>query len=665
MSASRTDLLHLSPEALTQAANAGIVKRALRELEGGYRPQWTETEGTVDASFSDGVRTVWPPATPIQQVRCSCNATSVCRHRIILALAYREAAQQVAAPVEAGSPGAASDEAVARVIPAALLARAQALRDAGIAIDVHRAGGGEPCATARLPAATVRFWAGASIEAARCDCVAATACEHVALGVWAFRAADAEDAAAASVRVRLGRAGRSLGVDRAPWLALADALLRHGVAAGPAPLTQALSHARQAGRELGATWLLHCLDDVEQWSAAYAARSALYEAESGFALLAELSLRLAAGALPGNAQSVLGVGEGEDTELDRLRLQCLGARTTRDGEARRTRLLLADADTGTALLLAHEWKVEGSDPGREASTRAGQKLAPGVRMEALAQGQLLARQAHRRANGTVALARSRSAQNSVLPQLPDWGSLGAPLRFDSVAALRAHQRSHPTAQVLPRHAARRFVVFTPAEVDEPAYDATAQAVAAVLTDAQGESLVVRRHHESHVAPALDAVAAALRGAHGPLRHVAGLLRWSGEWPVLEPWAFACDRLVVPDFEAADGALAQVALGHLPGEADHPLARVLSGVRSIVAELLHHGLPQLPPGWLDRCATLAKELGAQSLPRLARGLEDLRTGVAAARANPRETALAGPLLELAALVQLHEDAMVLAGLPAEA
>ena len=34
----RTDLLPLGPEALIQFTNAGLVKRALRELAGGYRP---------------------------------------------------------------------------------------------------------------------------------------------------------------------------------------------------------------------------------------------------------------------------------------------------------------------------------------------------------------------------------------------------------------------------------------------------------------------------------------------------------------------------------------------------------------------------------------------------------------------------------------------------
>jgi hypothetical protein len=654
----REDLLHLGPEALTQAANAGVVKRAVRELEGGYKPEWTlQDDGTLVASFSDGIRTTWPASTPVQQVRCSCGAASVCRHRIILALAYREAANAGEAPAAASSPGDATDEALARVIAASLLAKAAATRDAGLTIDIRRQAGGEPCDTARLPSATVRYWAGASIEAARCDCIAAAACEHVALGVWAFRQADREDPALPAMRVRLGSEGERLALDTAPWVNAAEALVRHGVTAGAGPISQGLSQAIEAARKAQATWLDHLLQDIEQWSAAYAARSTLYRAEDGVALLGELSLRLRAGVLPGNALAVLGIGQRGETELDRLRLVCLGARTQRDGELRRTRLVLADTDTTTALVLTKEWKVPAADAASESVVRATEKLAPGVRLEALAQGQLLANQARRLADGSLRLARSRGTQNSVLPQVPDWASLGPPLRYESVKQLAGHQLAHPTVQVLPRHAARQFVVFTPEAVEEPVYDPTAQSLVAILRDRDGAALLVRRTHEGHTRHALDALAGAYAGRHGPVRHVAGLLHWDHGLAVIEPWAVACDAIVVPDFAQAGGDLAAVELGHVPDELSDPASIALKGLRSVLADLLHHGLAQLPRGWKTDCEQASQRLAAQELHVLARLLRTFGEDVLAAQANPREAKLAPPLLDLAALVQLHEDAAV--------
>lgn len=669
----REDLLHLSPEALTQASNAGIVKRAQRELEAGYLPELLEAAGTVEARFPDGVTTVWPPATPIREVRCSCQAATVCRHRVILALAWR--AQASVAPAEIASPGTTGDEALARVVPAALLARAAGQRDAGIAIDIHRRAAGEPCDTARLPAATVRFWAGAAIEAARCDCVAQAACEHVALGVWAFRAADAQDAQAPTLRVQLGRAGAATTLDREPWHALADALARHGVGSGTAPVAPALSRALQGAQGLGATWLVHLAQALEQWAGGHAARSALYRAEEGVQLLGELALRLAGGTRPGLAHAVLGVGEGDDSELDRLRLTCLGARTLRDGADRRTQLVLADADTATAFVLHHAWSVAdrakapsaGTAPAAamaasEVALRAAERLAPGVRLDALAQGQLLARQARRRADGSLRLARSRSQHNSVLPQVPDWKVFGPPLRHASVRALREQQRSYPTAALQPRHACRRFGVFTPREVASVFYDPVAQTLVGVLMDAEGERLVVQRHHEQHVAGALDAMAAALQGRHGPLQHVAGVIAWQGGQPTLEAWALACDRIVVPDFAAADGSLDQVTLGHVAPPTDEPVTRALAQLQAVLAELLHHGLAQLPGAWSGSSQDAVRALALAGFTALSEALAALRVEVATAQAAG--PAAAGPgarLLALAGLLQLHEDALVQARL----
>ncbi|WP_374564047.1 hypothetical protein [Ideonella sp.] len=659
MSAVRADLLLLSPEALSHAANAGIVKRAVRELAGGYRPKLVvDATGEIEATFDDGVSCRWPPGATIQSVRCSCGAAGVCRHRVIVALAYRESVTADGAdPAPAVAPVAsASDDALARLIPASLLAEARLQRDAGVSIEVRRRAGGEPCDTARLPSATVRFWGGAALETARCDCLRASACEHVALGVWAFRAADEQDSAAAHLTVRLGAQGHREAIDHGPFHQIVEAVARHGVARGGAALMQPLSSARVAAAD--AAWISLVVADLETWCEAYAKRSALYDPAQGVDLLAELTLRLTAGGLPGHGGAVLGTGQSGETALDRLRLMCLGARTQRDGEGRRTTLVMADIDTGTRLVITHDWQVPEARGADEAALRAAERLAPGVRLEALAQGQLLAQQAARRPDGSVRLARARSSQNSVLPQSADWAQLGSPVRFDNVAALRAEQMAHPNAALQPRHAARRFIVFSPAEVEEPVYDANSQCVAMVLRDAQGEPLLLRRFHERHAPHALDAIAAAGTRRHGELRHVAGVLSWHHGVPSLDPWAIACDGLVVPDFANAEGALAALPLGMAELAGDDPCARHLEALRQHLALLLHHGLAGLPRTWPTDTAALAQRLDAAGLRELSQGLRALGPEVAAAQANPADARLAPALTPLLALRQLHADAATL-------
>ena len=657
----RPDLLHLSPEALAQVANLGVVKRAVRELDGGYRPELSlDAEATLVARFSDGLVTTWARGKPIQHSHCSCGAASVCRHRIIAALAYRaEAAAAVpeGAADSPDSPGRADDDTLRRLIPPQLLQAAERQREQGLSVDLRRRASGEPCDTARLPSATVRFWAGSAIEAARCDCIHTTACDHLALGVWAFRQADAEQPQAASAQVRLGHAGSRFAVDAVPYHALIESLLRHGVTQGVAPLVQALSTAAEAARGAGTVWLDHLLADIEAWASSYSRRSALYEPGRGLDLLAELSLRLGAGGLPGHALAVLGVGQVQETALDRLRLMCLGARTERDGEQRRTRLVMGDIDTGTRMIICHDWSVPEARLAQEATQRAAERLAPGVRLEQLAQGQVLAQQARRLADGSLRLAKARSSQNSVLPQAADWSLLRPPLRFDAVAQLVEHRCTHPTAALQPRHAAGQFTVFSPAGVDDVLFDPNEQAVVAVLRDRDGRQLVVKRIHEQHTRHALDALAGALCGHFGPLRHVAGVLRWERGVAQIEAWALACDGVVVPDFSGPCGALDKLPLGSAATEGGDPVGQALAQLRGALGGLLHHGVSRLPRSWCDEAAALGRQLRGLGLHALAQQLEGFTTLLRAASAHPASARLAADFAVLVALLQLHEDAQV--------
>lgn len=664
----RPDLAHLTPEALTQLTNAGLVKRALRESEAGYLPTLELlADATLVAQFPDGITTRWPAGKPIAQAQCSCVAASMCRHRIMAALRFRAlasaAAEESMPPVAAlpPSPGLASEAQLTALLPPAVLARAVQARDAGLVVQVRRRAAGEPCDTARLPAATVRFWAGSAIEAARCDCIQQSACEHVALGVWAFRQADADGPEQASASVQLGAAASALRLDMAPHLAVLAALLHHGVIHGPAGSAQALSVALEAARHSGAQWVEHTLLDLMNWVAAYSARSARYATETGADLAAELVLRLQLGAAPGQAKTILGVGQPGEVLLDRLRLMCLGARTERDGEERHARLVLADLDTGTRMVLSHAWQVPADQAEAEANLRALQRLAPGVRLEALVNGQLLSQQAKRLADGRVLLSRTRTAHNSLLPQSGDWALLSPPLRYSRVADLRQERTQQPHRLTQERRAAGNFIVFSPQRVADAFYDPNEQTVQCVAYDADGLALLVRRSHQAHTRHALEALAAVVTGLHGPVRHLSGTLRWVGDLPVLEPWSAVCDELHVLDFAApatSAAALAGLPLGHLHQlEPHNPLLHALDTVRGLGAAVLHHGAAHLPAAWPSDAAVACAQLRALGWPALALSLERTAEGVSTcARHGTDTTALAPLFATLMGLRQLHEDAL---------
>ncbi|HLL83495.1 MAG TPA: hypothetical protein VK420_12610, partial [Longimicrobium sp.] len=209
----RPDLLALTPQAIASLANVGLVKRAQKELDGGKGPRLEElADGTVVGTFEDGSTARLVPGKGLKDSPCSCGATGACRHRVAVALAYptfarggAKAAQDGAspsgtaeAPATPWTPGAVEDEALAKVLPARALERASALRGRGYVAQVRRgasSAGDEPPAVA-LATCTVRFLVPRDLAYARCDCAAGAGCEHVALAVWAFRAADERDPAA-------------------------------------------------------------------------------------------------------------------------------------------------------------------------------------------------------------------------------------------------------------------------------------------------------------------------------------------------------------------------------------------------------------------------------------------------------------------------------------
>lgn len=659
-----------------QLTNAGLVKRAVRELDGGYTPALAlDASDTLVATFEDGVITTWTKDTPILKVLCTCGAPGACRHRLIAALAFRAqpsdgdpgaGAQADAQPVLA-SPGSVDEDTLARCVSPTRYAVAQRERDAGIAIEVRRRSAGEPCDTARLPAATVRYWAGPALGSARCDCVQQSACEHVALGAWAFREADRVAPEAATYAVRLGAGASAVSVDRSPYLALISALLARGATGGPTPVATEISSALNAARDSGAEWLLQGVIEIENTLAAYSARSAHYAPEQLADCIAELWLRLTIGALPGNAKAVLGIGQARETELDRLRLMCLGARTFRDADTRRTRLVLADIDTGTRLALSHNWRVPADRIADEASIRSSERVVPGVRLSQLAEGQLLSQQARRLADGTLLLAKARSNQNSILPQLADWSMLAPPVRFESFHALRQDRQSRPHAMAAPRHAAGEFVIVTCAHVGDAFYDPNHQTVVFKVDDVDGATVIVSRTYESHVRHALEAIAAACAGVYGPIRHVAGVLSVRGGALHLDPWAMGCDRIVVPDFADATvdngaGALAQLPLGYAGDSGADTIAGALAQLQRSIAALLHHGVLHATRHVVSDLDEASRRLAVAELKVLARAVGEFAQSVREEHAKPSDrSALAAALAALLALRQLHEDALGLASL----
>lgn len=89
MNSLRPELLELTPQALTALSNAGFVKRSLKELENGNVPEISHENGALISTFSDGVRTQLANGRALKEAQCTCGASGMCRHRVMLVLSYQ------------------------------------------------------------------------------------------------------------------------------------------------------------------------------------------------------------------------------------------------------------------------------------------------------------------------------------------------------------------------------------------------------------------------------------------------------------------------------------------------------------------------------------------------------------------------------------------------
>ncbi|MDA8453725.1 SWIM zinc finger family protein [Acidovorax sp. GBBC 3334] len=510
----RADLLELTPEALTALANAGFVKRAQKDVAAGVLPRLeTEPDGTVRADFDDGVRTRLPPGRTLRDAACTCAASGMCRHRVMLVLAYQQrsgtagaaaadaptAGAPPAEPEGPWSPAHFDDAAVAASVSPSVLEQAARLAASRPVVAVQPWQGPAAPPMARLPMCTVRFFSRSSLVHARCDCQQGSGCAHVVVALWAFRAAgdlpagteeamvevtpraapaqagagtggaDAGDAEAAPAHLQAPEAQRLSSPEAQRLREALDALLLSLWLDGSAQPAMALAARFEALRAqaqaLGWRWVDDALAELWLLLQSLQARSSRHDPLRLLSVVAELWARpraaahaeaMAAGpagsprpALHG--RQILGVGVKGEVALDHLKLVSLGAALWSDETAEGASVLFADPDTQTVTVLERQWP-RGEGAAGPAQALAGRRVA-GFPLRQIAAGQVITKTATRRANGLIDLA-AGARQTGVMPLSPAaWDDLAPPLRQASVTSLVERLRAALPDFVQPRQAA--------------------------------------------------------------------------------------------------------------------------------------------------------------------------------------------------------------------
>ena len=615
---SRPDLLALTPEAVTALANAGLVKRALREIAEGQGPRLDEdAAGVVAGTFADGVVAKLVPGKTLKETPCTCGAANVCRHRVAVALAYKgwfEEKHGDGPPPESArlpdvwSPSEIDDALIEKAI-GRRIERARLLVKKGVLVTVEP--GAVP--TAKLPACTVRFLVPRDVAYARCDCAEQGGCEHQAIAIWAFREAERGGPLTGPLVVSLGgtrTAGSLAELDDA--VALAQDVLVGGVS-GSLPSAARFAQVRTRAEDRKMIWIASALEELELALDAYRARSALYSSAKVLSLLTEIEARSRAarngGELP--PRFVLGEDEAPETLLDHVRLVSLGARLRADGRTRYAEVFLADPDTATTLVLAKRWDFKDKETPEEGAQLGRRSVASRIALHQMAHGQVVSKAVKRRANRSMELAATRATQTSVTPQRGEWGSLPSPILVRDMEAHLAMLRARPPASLRPRVLAEDVHVVAVKAVSDVVYLSAEQMLVASLVDEADHPFSITVTHRSVAPYAVDAAAVALRG---PVRFVAGQLQRGKLGMVLDVTSIAGDSVVVPDLAAETKSSGELPRHDLRARTD-VIGETLRTCAASLEEIVHVGVKSLDEHAMRRlisAAHRAEEIGMRGL-----------------------------------------------------
>ncbi|BEL12635.1 hypothetical protein Q0Z83_108260 [Actinoplanes sichuanensis] len=603
----RADLRALDADALAALANRGLVKRASREVE--REPPRLSADGSaIVAEFADGVRASLPEGG-LEQGRCSCGATGVCRHLIGLILAYQAVATSavpsgppvdspdVAAETESGaaaeavepagdeppgdtaaaagraeriagsrertagpaertagpaertvwSPGAFTDDDLIGRIGARLVTAARRAERSGYTARVRRG----PVPVVELPAATVRFLVPNDLGYVHTDARAGVRDDVIALAVWAFRAADEQQPAADDCVIDVGGsgAGTTTGSGLEGLVEFAAEVLRGGAVHSGAGLAATAAGHLTALERAGLRWPLDAATELAGQLTAYRDRSARYSPELLADLLAELFARHRAATADGAAAArarVLGSEEAAETPLRRVRLDGLGARVTAIDDERRIEVFHGQPASGVVLVSQRQWTTPEDGPA------LGRRRIAGTTIAAVAAGTLVTESAVRSASRAVRLSASRVAKSTVTASNGAWDGLPDGLLIRDYARLAADLDTMPPRAVRARVRAELVRVLAITEVGPAHYSPGAQRLTVEIRDSHGNTANVVATHAAVAPGRLDAVAAALGGHRGKPRYVAGSVHRSGGRVVIDPYAIAADGApIIPDLVTAD------------------------------------------------------------------------------------------------------------------
>lgn len=638
----RQELLELTHQALITLSNAGFVKRGLKELEAGKIPTLDQEEdGTLIAHYADGNHTRLAPEMALKEAECSCPATGMCRHRVMLVLTYQHLCNEQATTspeptAERWQPGQWLAEL--ETLPATTRQRASTLASQGLIIELNCTVGDVP--VAKLPMSDVRFFSRHSIRFARCDCVEGTLCEHVVLAVQAFAAAEALHPGFEHIAWQLQPKASKAPANDNPFAtqagqqcvsditALFHQLWKEGMSQPSVALERAQLKALRAAQQLEWRWVVAQLQQLKENLHAFHHRASYYTPTRCLSLCAALLARLKAAqhvaqqASEGQQpvqhwRTIVGQGIDNESQLDHLRLVSLGIHSWQDQDHYGARLWFIDPDTGNLLHITREWPLN-----EQQNTPIGNRRIANIPIAILAGGQLVAKGARRTAKGELKLeARGRRTGAAPLSQTA-WDIPQVSHCPATLAALRTHLTQQLPSFVRPWHRADDLFIVPITTCQHLHWNTAQQRMEALLTDSNGDHLYLKLPTYASAPHAVDVMAQLLGSQEEiPLYKVSGYVSLREGRLEMEPLMIMTEQKAWPLHTESPSQTPP-----LPISSSHetmaPAAEQLIKCQTQLVQWLHNGIRFQSQHSLDDMLQQASRLGEYGYEGLAHLLHQL-------------------------------------------
>lgn len=541
----RSDLLALTLEDLAALTNRGTVKRAAREIDSA-EVTFTLAEddrGEVRVTWSDDVTCTFPAEKTVSQGRCSCVATTLCRHLMRSVLAYQKQAAggEVKPPTpQPWDPGAITDDQLATHFKKPVLASLQKQFDQGVLVELVRSA--KPTARFHQLACTLRFLVPNDLRYTHCDCAEPAPCSHVPLAVWAFRQLPTDQVAGIlstqttdlSVPTELLDAAESL---------LAE-LIENGMAGAPSTWKDRLVRAASACQSAELVWPAEVLAELVQQYERYVAHDARFAPDRVSELIGEWLIR--AHAIRSSTRAtpqvlIRGTSSDHATEIGSARYIGLGCGAEQDRAGVTITAYLQDSDSGSVVAISRDFPdpaKDSKDLPHEYCRLAQTPVVRGITLASLGAGQLLLQGGKRSADHRLSVGRAKA---SATLQNYNWEALRAPVLAEDFGELRARLAALPPASLRPRYVAEDLHVIRVASLRAWHFNEASQSVELQIADGREESAHVQHPYHARAREGTEALLNALSDATSILRFVAGQVRQGSAGLIIYPICLVFER----------------------------------------------------------------------------------------------------------------------------